>query len=68
LPGGHLIAAQVHLIRTTCRKVEIMAHSLDHGELEKINPYLNRLSDYFFVLARYINFKLDIIEPIWKIN
>jgi cob(I)alamin adenosyltransferase len=68
LPGGHQVASQIHLLRTCARKLEISAHSLEHEEVKKITPYLNRLSDYLFVLARYINFKFEFKEPIWKIN
>jgi len=68
LPGGHKVASQVHLIRTTARKVELLSHSLEHEEIKILTPYLNRLSDYFFVLARYINFKLNYPEVIWKFN
>jgi len=68
LPGGHIIASQIHLIRTTARKVEIMSHALDHEDIKVIAPYLNRLSDYLFVLARYVNFKLNYPETIWKIS
>lgn len=67
LPGGHDIASKIHLLRTVSRKVEIMAHSLEQEEIKNITPYLNRLSDYLFVLARYLNFKLDYKETIWKI-
>lgn len=67
LPGGHIVSSQIHLLRTTARKVEILSHSLDHGEIKKITPFLNRMSDYLFVLARFINFKLNYPETIWKI-
>ena len=39
LPGGHHLASQVHLIRTTARKVEIVSHSLDHEEIKLITPF-----------------------------
>ncbi len=68
LPGGHIIASHTHLIRTSTRKVEILAHSLEHSEITNLTPYLNRLSDYFFVLARYLNFKFNFSEPIWKVK
>jgi len=68
LPGGHHLASQIHLLRTTARKLEIAAHSLEHKDLKDISPYLNRLSDYLFVLARFFNFKYQYQEPIWKIN
>jgi cob(I)alamin adenosyltransferase len=68
LPGGHLIASQIHLLRTTARKLEISAHNFEHEDLKDTTPYLNRLSDYLFVLARFINFKFEHQEPIWKIK
>jgi cob(I)alamin adenosyltransferase len=44
-----------------------MAHGLENEEVKKITPYLNRISDYLFVLARLVNFKLDYKETIWKV-
>ena len=58
LPGGSEAAARVHLARAIARRAERAATSL--AEAEPVNPqalgYLNRLSDYLFVLARAINF------------
>jgi cob(I)alamin adenosyltransferase len=57
LPGGSEAAARVHLARAIARRAERAATAL--AEAEPINPqalgYLNRLSDYLFVLARAIN-------------
>lgn len=57
LPGGCALAADLHLARTVCRRAERRAVSL--GGREDINPQvvilLNRLSDYFLVLARKMN-------------
>lgn len=57
LPGGTQAAAWCHLARTVCRRAERDVVSLTHGE--PINPqiviYLNRLSDFLFVLARVSN-------------
>ena len=57
LPGGSKIASQLHLCRTTCRRAE--RYVVELMEEEEINPevlkYLNRLSDWFFVLARKYN-------------
>ena len=57
LPGGHPAAAQLHFARTVCRRAERLCVSL--ASEEQINgmiiPYLNRLSDLLFVLARYAN-------------
>jgi len=57
LPGGTVAAAHLHLARTVCRRAEIAVLTLSNAE--SINPqvfiYLNRLSDYLFVLARLLN-------------
>lgn len=54
LPGGNLTASHAHLSRCICRRAERITVALN--ESEKVNPhilkYLNRLSDYLFVLAR----------------
>jgi len=57
LPGGSAAAAQLHVARAVCRRVEIEVLNL--AEFDSINPqvqmYLNRLSDLLFVLARVCN-------------
>lgn len=57
LPGGSLLAAQLHVCRTVCRRAERRVVTL--AKTGEINPevrrYLNRLSDYFFVAARAAN-------------
>ena len=60
LPGGHSTAATAHVARTLCRRSERRSVSLSDLEdpdraLEGVAIYLNRLSDYFFALARYCN-------------
>ncbi|MGI0064314.1 MAG: cob(I)yrinic acid a,c-diamide adenosyltransferase [Nitrosopumilaceae archaeon] len=68
LPGGHSIAAILHLARTITRRTETNVISL--GEKEKVNDeckkYLNRLSDLLFVIARTINKRDEIKDIIWK--
>lgn len=54
LPGGSLISAQAHLARTVARRAERRLISLDPFPAEGLR-FLNRLSDYFFVLARHTN-------------
>jgi len=67
LPSGSNGVAAAHVCRTVCRRAERRAVALDQGEqLDSICTYLNRLSDYFFVLARYIAFKNDVSEVIWR--
>lgn len=57
LPGGSPLAAQLHLCRTVCRRAERLATEL--AAHEAVNPeavrYLNRLSDWFFVVGRIAN-------------
>ncbi len=59
LPGGTALAAHLHLCRTVARRAERRVTELRASEPEAVNPraliYLNRLSDYFFVVAREAN-------------
>ena len=68
LPGGHEIAAVVHVSRSITRRAEIFVISL--SEKEKINNnciiYLNRLSDLLFVIARTINQRKNVKDVIWN--
>ena len=68
LPGGHPAAAQLHFARTVCRRAERLAVSL--ASEEQINPfivpYVNRLSDLLFVLARYANHASGAPEIQWN--
>ncbi len=68
LPGGSNSSSQAHISRTICRRAERRVVSLT--QLESVNQeiiiYLNRLSDYLFVLARYLNHLEDVQEVFWK--
>ena len=72
LPGGQPVAAWSHVARTVCRRCErrltelIEVTDAGSGELAIIQVYLNRLSDYLFVLARYLNHSLGTAEKTWK--
>jgi len=67
LPGGTEQACHAHKCRVLARSVERRVVSVEGGEeLSRVVIYLNRLSDYFFVLSRYINHKMDVVQPIWK--
>lgn len=67
LPGGSESAAFAHLARTVCRRAE--RNILRLAETSFVSPeliaYFNRLSDYLFILARYINNAAGIKEIIW---
>jgi len=64
LPGGSLAAAQLHVARAVCRRAERLVVSL-HDETN-IVTYLNRLSDYLFVAARFANLKHDVADVAWS--
>jgi cob(I)alamin adenosyltransferase len=70
LPGGSLSSAELHLCRTESRSVErkSIRYFKETGEElpENCLIFLNRLSDYFFVLARYVNKKENGPELMWK--
>lgn len=67
LPGGSALSAQAHICRCVCRRGERRAVSLLKNEPSgtEILSYLNRLSDYLFVLSRYLNHTLDRPEIPW---
>ena len=70
LPKGSKAVSTAHICRTIARRAEIdvlECKVLDNFiKLHPISRYLNRLSDYFFVLARYIAHKEEVKETIWK--
>lgn len=69
LPGGHPTVSQLHITRCVCRRAErcCVKLQLEAEEVEAIViRYLNRLSDYLFVLARYTAFALNATEIPWK--
>jgi cob(I)alamin adenosyltransferase len=68
LPGGSPGAAQLHVARTVCRRAEREAITLSHDEPigALVLPYLNRLSDALFVMARYENHERGVDEPLWQ--
>jgi len=67
LPGGAPAAAALHLARTVCRRAERLLVRLAREERvgEQALPYLNRLSDLLFVLARAVNSWLDRPDVLW---
>ncbi len=68
LPGGHPASAQCHIVRTICRRAERRVTQMAaESEVDPwIIKYLNRLSDYFFVLSRYLSKFFDQDEILWK--
>ncbi|MGC1472762.1 MAG: cob(I)yrinic acid a,c-diamide adenosyltransferase [Psychroserpens sp.] len=70
LPGGHQTVSFCHIARCVCRRAERLASALN--DLEPFQPeslkYLNRLSDYLFVLARKLSHDLQAEEVKWIPN
>lgn len=67
LPGGHPSVSWGHIARTVCRRAERLVVALHQQQPveEKVIKYLNRLSDYLFVLCRWMALKLDGNETPW---
>ena len=68
MPGGDEFCSRIHLARAVCRRAERSCVSvLDLIKEKNIwLPYLNRLSDYLFVLARYVSSERGSEEILWK--
>jgi len=74
LPGGHSSAAWAHLARTVCRRAErhvvrlsaTQTRRKDSQQLRNVIVYLNRLSDYLFVVARLCNKIHGLPDTLWK--
>lgn len=68
LPTGHLISSHLHYARTICRRAERRTTelALNDSRLENCLKYLNRLSDYLFIAARWVNHSQNIPENAWK--
>lgn len=68
LPGGTVGAAQAHVARTVCRRAE--RHIIRLSRESYVSPilikYINRLSDFLFILARAYNFNAQVEDYIWQ--
>jgi cob(I)alamin adenosyltransferase len=67
LPGGHPFIGHIHVCRCVCRRTERLVVALDEHDFVAplVLTYLNRLSDYLFVLGRKIAMELNIQEKEW---
>lgn len=67
LPGGHPTVSHLHIARTICRRAERLVVALQQAEQvdSVLIQYLNRLSDYLFVLARFAGQQLGAEEVVW---
>jgi len=70
LPGGNKANSLAHICRTICRRAERACVTLSHITELRSEPriYLNRLSDWFFVISRFISSSLNIDEVLWDQN
>jgi cob(I)alamin adenosyltransferase len=68
LPGGHSTVSICHITRNVCRRAEryIIRMHEEEGTSELVISYVNRLSDFFFVLGRKLSKDLSIKEVIWN--
>ncbi len=68
LPGGHQSVSFCHVARTVCRRAERLVIALDAQEKTDalVIQYLNRLSDYLFMLSRKMSAELNVEETPWK--
>lgn len=69
LPGGHPVVSTAHVTRCVCRRAERQVVAMQQSKMEvepMVIKYLNRLSDYLFILARYIGKNMKAKEIPWK--
>jgi len=69
LPGGHVAVSTCHIARCVCRRTERLCVGMQEEGLfiePLVLQYTNRLSDYLFVLARWIGHRLGVPEVVWK--
>ena len=69
LPGGHITVSTTHVARCVCRRAERLCVNMQEHDLfvdPLVVKYINRLSDYLFVLSRYIADLLGVEEVAWK--
>lgn len=68
LPGGHPVVSYAHIARTVCRRAERAIILLRESSAvdELIPEYINRLSDYLFVLGRQLALELQVQEITWQ--
>ena len=65
LPGGHMTISHIHISRSVCRRAERKVVVLGNDTNDFIYQYLNRLSDYLFVFARWVGQQSGIPERKW---
>jgi cob(I)alamin adenosyltransferase len=69
LPGGNVAVSQLHVLRCICRRAERCCVRMQYEGIsveELVVKYLNRLSDYLFVLARFTGQQSGVEEIVWR--
>ncbi len=68
LPGGHTVVSYCHIARTVCRRAERIVYQVadDMFVPEEVTKYINRLSDYLFMLSRKLGKDFKIFEITWQ--
>lgn len=70
LPGGTILSSHLHICRTVTRRLEIEATEFNAQNINDISSeilqYINRLSDFFFVLARLANHEVGVEDRLWE--
>ena len=68
IPGGHIVVSESHICRTLCRRAERKALLVETATVAYPNAYayLNRLSDYLYILGRVLTVRLNTNEILWE--
>ncbi|MBO5809579.1 MAG: cob(I)yrinic acid a,c-diamide adenosyltransferase [Bacteroidales bacterium] len=68
IPGGNILSSRAHVCRTVCRRAErnLVRMGGEYEVDDVLRRFVNRLSDYFFVLSRYFMKKANVAEKPWK--
>ena len=68
VPGGNILSSRAHVCRTVCRRAErnLVRMGAEYEVDDVLRRFVNRLSDYFFVLSRYFMRQADVAEKPWK--
>lgn len=68
IPGGNILASRAHVCRTVCRRAErnLVQMGREYEVDDNIRRFVNRLSDYFFILARVFMSRFGVAEKPWK--
>ena len=68
VPGGNILSSRAHVCRTVCRRAErnLVRMGAEYEVDDVLRRFVNRLSDYFFVLSRYFMRQAGVAEKPWK--